>query len=326
MMGVPLSLWVAGAVSLVIAAIGLIIWRRDRVHLLLLVIGPALAGLAISALNWQDPVNMGVLCVASLAIAVAGYWLVRWSLIGFSCAAGLVAGGAAPLLTMLILSIVGLWKESSAWPVAILPTGLVAAGILAAVMYAGRIGLRSEELGGARKTAEKGEPGENRLILDMLGQSKISAAQAAELMDAVGQRAAPADRLPITGGIITSLIGGMVVVIGWAMPWSAGLMLTGEMVYHPGFESGLTGWLVVVLGVVPAILACMPALDNYIRQGMLRLFLSFIGVALAASLLSMSVLKGQPSPAISLCVLGFGVQVAGALKESGLIRRGRSAP
>ncbi len=318
-----MGLGVTAAVSAVIAATGLVVWRRDRVHLLLLLLGPAMAGLAISALKWEHPLNMAVLCLACLAIAMMGYWLVRWSALGFSSAVGLVAGGVSPLLAMFFLSNVNLWGESTLWRVAILPAGLFSAGILAAVLYAGRVGLRSEEVVGGKRPAKE-ESDEKRMVLDMLGQGKISAAQAAELMDAIREPAAPADKLPISGGIVTSLIGGIVVVIGWAMPWQTWVDENGMTQYRPGFEYGLTAWLVVLLAVVPAVLACVPSLDNYMRQGMLRLFLGLIGVALAASLLSMSVLRGDPSPAISLCVLGFGVQVAGALKESGLIQKSRS--
>ena len=304
-------------ISLVVAVVGLLLRIKDRVSLLLLVIGPLLGLLAWATLGWESLSALGVLCAATLGIGVFAYWILRLRALNFSVATALAAGGAAPALTLWLLAGAGLTDEGSVWPALILPAGLLVCVLLAAALAAGRKAVAAEATGRGKSGPRAGT--ETRLVLEMLQQEKISAAEAADLFEAV-RPGVPADRLPISGGVVASLLGGLEIVIGWMMPW-AYRAFSDKLVYMSGFHFEPHGWLLLVLGVLPVMLACVPALDQYLRQGMLRLFLALIGLALTVSLMTITAQEGGPGVGLVLCLIGFGTQLIGALKESGLVRR-----
>jgi len=307
---------VAAGAALVTSLGGLLVRFRDRAHLLLLVVAPALAAMTAGARGWQGLESLGTLSATCLGISLLTYALLRWRRVGFGVVTALAVGGASPVITMGLLG-PGLLEESQRWWLVMLPLGIVVSGVLAAVLYAGRRAVAAE----AAPSAEAGGgPGDREagLVLEMLGQGKVSAREAADLLEAVREKV-PADRLPLSGGVVTSLLGGLEIAIGWTMPWRY-VPVEGGLAYESGFHVRPHGWLVLLLGVLPAVLACIPALDHHLRQSMLRLFLALIGMVLTLSLISLIAAGGVPEVGLLLCLLGFGTQVLGALKESGIVQ------
>ena len=164
--------------------------------------------------------------------------------------------------------------------------------------------------------------GEDRqAVLRMLADGKVSADEASALLDALGAPGTPGDRLPLSGGTIASLVAGVMIAAGFVLPWVR-VNIAGMRGYQAGHHVGFLGWLILSLGLLPAVLACIPALDRFLRQGMLRLLLACTGLAFAGSL-AVRVLAGRSFPHVGLVIvlLGFGVQLLSALMDTGALHR-----
>ncbi len=329
---IPLAIWqlIIGGISILIALAALVVWRKERASLLLLLIGPLMGLLAAGSLGWESIGSWGLASAVCLAIASMGYWAARSRLFAFSQATALIVGGLAIVGALSAVIILDLVREEDFWFLFSLPLGLMGTFLICAL---GNLFWNALAYQGVAPAAPQGEQkiAEKKIILDMLARDKISAAEATELLDALGREETPADRLPLTSGIIASLAGGVVIVIGWVMPcsymplpmlvrYSHVDVMEEATVYFAGYHLGLHGWLILVLGVVPAILACIPALDIHLRQSMLRLFMALIGAAFTVALLSMSLRQGAPSVGPIMSLFGFIIQVTGALNESRLIK------
>ena len=119
--------------------------------------------------------------------------------------------------------------------------------------------------------------------------------------------------------MLASPIGGLAVGVGFMLPWAR--VRVGDITgYQAGYHVGFLGWLILSLGLLPALLACIPGLDRFLRQSMLRLLLSCVGGAFAAALLVTIVTRGSVPVGIIVVLLGFGIQILSALAESGLLR------
>lgn len=328
----PLAVWkwIVGGLSLIITLAVLLVRRRERASLLILLTGPLMGLMAAGSLGWESMDSWALASVVFLAVAAIGYGAGRSRLFSFSQAASLILGGMAIVGSLFTLIVMSKVREGDIWFIFSLPLGLIWSFLICGLIHLFRRALAQP---GAQPVAsgEEQKLAEKKMILDMLARDKISAAEATELLDAIGREDTPADRLPLTSGIIASLAGGVVIVTGWVMPWSymplqmlmryPGMDVMEEAtVYFAGYHLGLHGWLIPILGVVPAILACIPALDVHLRQGMLRLFMALIGTAFTVALLSMSLRQGAPSVGPIMSLFGFIIQVTGALSESRLIR------
>jgi len=121
----------------------------------------------------------------------------------------------------------------------------------------------------------------------------------------------------------SGLLGCLAVVVGFMLPWVYVRM--GEMRgYQAGHHVGFLGWAILVLGLVPAVLASIPALDKVLRQGLLRLILSGTGIAFAVSL--MINIGDNMGAGIVLVLLGFVAQLLSAIGDSGLARHRMRQP
>ncbi|KPK61135.1 MAG: hypothetical protein AMK73_07980, partial [Planctomycetes bacterium SM23_32] len=157
---------------------------------------------------------------------------------------------------------------------------------------------------------------ERRATLKMLADGRITAGEAAELLDALGA----GERRAVARGAAMSILGAVLVVVGFMLPW-AHVEVAGVEGYQAGHHVGFLGWLVLSLGVLPAVLACVPALDTLVRQGLLRMLLACVGVAFVACLLANPIIKGV-LPGIGLVAVlgGFGVHLLSALAEAGILQ------
>lgn len=156
---------------------------------------------------------------------------------------------------------------------------------------------------------------ERQSILKMMNEGKITSGEASELLRALGKRRVPGDSLPISRAMIVTVIGAVLIVIGFMLPWQR-VWIGRVSGYQAGYHVGFLGWLILGLGLLPAILSSIPAMDKVLRQGLLRLLLCATGIAFAVSLAigaGRSVRIG-----IFLLIFGFMIQLISALVESGL--------
>jgi len=151
------------------------------------------------------------------------------------------------------------------------------------------------------------------MVLQMVADGKVSAEDAEQLLKAVGHDRRPGDGLPVGRSEMASIAGAMAVVVGFMLPWAhvrTGLIRG----YQAGHNSGFLGCFILALGLLPALLVCIPALDRHLRQGMLRFVVSATGVAFVFSLL----VRGPNGIGLWVCLAGFAVQILSALRQSGM--------
>jgi hypothetical protein len=307
-----------GVLSLVLTMVGLVVWRRDR-----LVFAVPIGALGALAAGLSGP-RFGTTVVAvtflleATVVGLTAYTLLRIRPMRFGPAAALVGGLAAGLVGPLA----PLRASPDLWPAYVLPFGLLAALAVAIVALVLRSLWRGAALllfgAAARETAAGAEASveERRATLKMLAEGRITAGEAAELLEALGAdepRAVPR-------AAVVAILGAMLVVIGFMLPW-AHVKLSGREGYQAGYHVGVLGWAILSLGLLPAILACVPGLDALVRQGLLRLLLACVGLAFVGGLLAEPILKGS-LPGIGLVVVfgGLGLHLLSALAEAGVLR------
>jgi hypothetical protein len=206
----------------------------------------------------------------------------------------------------------------------VLLAGLLVVGafvVVLIVILAVQLGRKKGRAPRASASAEGGDVEQERqAVLKMVADEKVSPEEASELLAALGQPRTPGDRLPLSGGTLASLSAGVLIAAGFVLPWVP--VRVGDMHgYQAGHHVGFLGWLVLVLGLLPAVLACIPALDRYLRQGMLRLLLACTGLAFAGSVAVRVVTAGGlPGIGLLLVLVGFGLQLVSALLDTGLLR------
>lgn len=161
------------------------------------------------------------------------------------------------------------------------------------------------------------------MVLQMVADGKVSAEDADQLLKAVGQDRRPGDRLPVGGSELASIGGAIAVIVGFMLPWAyvrvnSPLFGMSQRGYQAGHHVGFLGYLILALGLLPALLACTPALDRYLRQGLLRFVVAATGCAFVLSLL----VRGPNGIGLWVCLAGFAVQILSALRQSGVWARG----
>ena len=318
-------------VSLVLSVGAALRWRRDR--LVFGVFAAALVAplLASARFGWDEPEFLCLLFLESSLAGMIAYSLLRWKDLGFSPVSALGAGAANAILSPLFVAVFGkpgIVMERGLWTIALVPAALFVGLLIAAVACAVRAAYRSMPVPAEPKAGQgaaypstpvpagpkagQGAAGdqEQQAVLKMVADGKVSPDEASELLAALGQPSTPADRLPMSVGTLVSLIAGVMIATGFVLPWAH----LGRGAYQAGHHIGFLGWLILVLGLLPAFLACVPALDRHLRQGVLRLLLACTGLAFVVSL-AVRVGAGRSASGVGLVIvaLGFGVQVPSAL-------------
>jgi len=309
--------WLIGlsVFSVLVLGYHLFHWRKDGVHWLVL-IASAVASLFAARLWNLDEIEF--LAAFFLQVAAGGAVVYSYMRSGlFKLGPGLALLGAS------IASIV-------------LPTALHTCGfgmpranltvwfliIPGTAMLGLPLGLLLSLLANAfQKMAVPGtrpgpRPEDRAQVLDMLADDTISSEEAAELLNALGEQNIPADQLPLSASLLAGFWGGFIVAVGFMLPW--GHVRIGPVEgYQAGYHVGLLGWCIVVLGVLPALFACIPAFDRVVRQGLLRLLLSGVGLAFVLSLCATVMAKGRlPGVGLWVVSLGFAVQIVGGFAQS----------
>jgi len=173
-------------------------------------------------------------------------------------------------------------------------------------------------------TAGGPAPQQRQAIMEMLRESKITGKETGELLKAL-ESAPPGDTLPLEPGALAAVIGGVIIAVGFVLPW-AFIRIDMPMIAHKvqgfqaGYHVGAIAWVILGIGLLPSLLACVPALDRGVRQGLLRLILSAMGLALAGALC----LTHLANLGIWVIVAGFALQFVSALGQAGLLQTARS--
>ncbi len=312
-------------ISSAIVIAGNIIWRRDRWPLILCLGAVIPVIIARTAWSWDEAEILGLLFLEAWAGGMIAYAALR-ILLRFSPPAAWIGSIANGILLPALLHVLGIAPrhEHSLKVLGVLP--IILLGTIVIIVLIGwviREIVRAAKSAPVPRSDEGAEPAtseeERRLILQMTADGKISSQEAAELSRALGANNRPGDRLPMTSAVRASIVGGLAVVIGFMLPWGSVRILGVIQGHQAGYHVGFLGWLILSLGLMPAILACIPALDKHLRQGLLRLIFSATGIAFVLSL-AFSIVTGKRFPGIGLWLgsLGFGIQIVSALAQSGL--------
>ena len=317
-----LILGIATAVSLAMMLAGALLWRRKKLSLGVFGAGLATAVLAALWFHRRQPALLADLFLESLLVGAITYALMRVRKGGFSpraagCAGAAGAGVALLLLTQLSRRFGS--RQPLVWMVALICAPLFVGPLMPVLVWIFRGAYRRIRAATVPRVEAGGQ--ERQAVLKMVADGKVSSEEAAELLAALGQPATSGDRLPVGATTVACLLGALLIAAGFVLPWVS-VQIGRQRGYQAGPQVGGLGWLILSLGLLPAVLACIPALDRYLRQGLLRLLMAATGLAFAASLAVPIVTHGKcPGIGLILVLLGFGLQVPSALLDAGLLRR-----
>ncbi|NLW51315.1 MAG: hypothetical protein GXY85_10835 [Candidatus Brocadiaceae bacterium] len=348
--------WTMGSIAIIVIMLVCIAFRRDRAPYAIFA-GALLLACALYACGWgnEDPIWSVVLFLEVSAAGMVGYALFRWKRMGYGPAVAAIAGIADSLIVFPFLRIVfpflrivfpflslfgrPMTMVHGYWVLYLMPASvvtalfllLIAAGmrlLVAALRRAGNAALRraGKHLDQPATRTEEAEA-DRQLVLAMVAEGKVSTQEAAQLLEALGGHEPPGDRLPIRSGTLASVVGALLIVVGFMLPWNhvsievKGPMAASVSAYQMGYNVGFLGWLILCLGLLPALLACITALDRHLRQGMIRLLLSALGLAFTVSMIVTIWMHGYfLTLGLYFTVLGLLIQMVSALVESGLLR------
>ena len=294
-------------------------WRRDRVHWVVFLGALVASGIAVHLWKLDEIEFLAAFFLEAAAGAAVGYSLMQSSL--FKLGPGLASLGASVSAVVLPVVLHALGFEmpradEGVWVIAI-PAVAFLSILTGLLLMALRACFRAMAVPGVEPGPR---PEERAKVLDMLADGAISSGEAAELLNALGEKKVPADRLPLGAGMLAGFWGGLIVAVGFILPW--GSVSVGPIKgYQAGYHLGLLGWIILLLAILPALLACIPALDRGLRQGLLRLLCSSVGLALTLSLGGAALSRGNvPGLGLWGVILGFAIQAAGGFAQSGIIR------
>ena len=329
-----LLLGIMAIISLAVITSCAVVSRKDKFSLFSCLGALISLYIATSLWNWNEWEFLALLFIEAATAGMIAYLIMRSyvnplpaGIIGIlNCIAATLATG---WLTKSDTSIV---LERGNWMLLLLPTGVftaIAIGFIA--VFLSRNLTRGDVMPGSATDEEE------RLIVKMLTDGKISPYEASALLKTMGG-AAPRDTLPLAGPERISLVGGLFVALGFMLPWVfhnfppeinrifGSLLRTKNLMYQTGIGFGFFGWLILILGLLPAILTCLPVLDRYIRQGLFRLVAAGTGSAFIISLIGPQfLLKKRPAIGLLIVFFGFLLQLASALKQSGFLKSGQEA-
>ena len=323
-------------------AVVLIGYLYDRFSLMS-TIGAAVSVLLGPVLGWgawHHPTPLVVLFLHLSMIGIAAYMVFRSRWSGLSRHVAAVQGALSGPLTFALCVVLhcGMPVAGTQWFLSFLSLGVLAALVVGFAGWAWRLLIQvsgdvlsvyPEDAQGAATTEER------HMVLQMVADGKVSAEEAEQLLEAVGDDRRPGDRLPVGRSELATIAGAMAVIVGFMLPWayvsiggtlpSAALQGIGNMpwpasrhvlhrAYQAGHHVGFLGYLILALGLLPALLVCLPALDRHLRQGMLRFVVAATGGAFVVSLVA----RCPQGIGLWVCLVGFGVQILSALRQAGM--------
>lgn len=313
---------IAGAVaSLVLMVGGALLWRRERFLVSVFAGGLFAAVVARACFRWDELLPFLAFFLESSLVGAVTYGLLRHRKAGFSPRVARCVGAAGAAVTPLLLAALGrsFFTEQGLWMVAVVPSSLLVAPLVLLVACTARAAYRGAPEEAVRRSEANGQ--ERQAVLKMVADGKVSPEEASELLGALGQPDAAGATSAASVITLAHLAGAVMIATGFVLPWVF-VQIGPVHGYQAGHNVGALGWIVLSLGLLPAVLACIPALDGHLGHGTLRLLLAATGLAFAVSLAVPIVAGGRfPGIGLILVLLGFAVQVPSALLDTGLLHR-----
>ena len=313
----------AGAVaSLALIVGGALLWKRERFVVSVFAGGLFAAVVARACFRWVDLLSFLAFFLESSLVGAVTYGLLRHRRVAFSQRVARCVGAAGAAVTPLAVAAMGksFTTESGLWMVALIPSSLLIGPLLLLVAAT----VRTSYCGAPEASSPRSEADvqERHAVLKMVADGKVSPEEASELLRALGQSDAPGGGSPANMVTLAHLVGGVMVAAGFVLPWVF-VRIGPATGYQAGPNVGALGWVILSLGMLPALLACIPSLDRHVGQGLLRLLLTATGLAFALAIAAPIAARGEiPGAGLLLVLLGFGVQVPGTLLATVFPRRG----
>ena len=320
----PYDLEVVMLFAVVVSVAGVALWRRDGLPFLICVL-LALAPVPLLFFSLRGLVHFILLTpFLALASAMLAYTVMRIPPLRFTPWSACCAGVANALLgpaTPGLFGIGGLLRFPFRMGVlGMIPAMLFGAVLIAFCAWLIRLMIQSQGIVLEGVPAHRrADPQERAVILKMMSEGKVTGEEAVELLNAAGgSQGIRSGSAVVSSGALPSLIGALPVSVGFVLPWIYVRMgnISG---YQTGYQTGVLGWVILLLGVTPAILSCIPALDKHLRQPLLRLVLSVIGGGFAVAI---AIKTGDnPLPVgIYIVIVGFLIQLIGGVAGIARIR------
>ncbi|UCG47207.1 MAG: hypothetical protein JSU94_17155 [Phycisphaerales bacterium] len=187
-------------------------------------------------------------------------------------------------------------------------------GALAAVYPIGKLlgaFVKEVSAGSTANSAEKAR------ILQMVEERKVTAEEAAELLDAMGKSSALRGQEKFSRVDLVTLGGVGLVVLGFFLPWvylNPG-RISGVVVpagsYQAGHHIGAIGWAVLIGGLLSAVPVFVTPKSMLYKISMLQILVTLIGLCLVISILVRA--GGHSGAGLVFCVLGFAAGLAASL-------------
>ena|GEM_PF-829017 len=190
-------------------------------------------------------------------------------------------------------------------------------GALAAVYPIGKLlaaFVKEASAGSAGSTAEKAR------ILQMVEDRKVTAEEAAELLDAMGKSSALRGQEKFSRVDLVTLGGVGLVVLGFFLPWVYVNLdkVPGEFVrfvpagsYQAGYHAGAIGWAVLVAGLLSAAPVFVTPKSMLYKISMLQILVTLIGLCLVISIVVRA--EGHWGAGLVFCIFGFVAGLAASL-------------
>jgi hypothetical protein len=181
----------------------------------------------------------------------------------------------------------------------------------------------ADPAGGAVNTEER------KRILGMVEQGKMTGAEGADLLDALGKSSALRGEQTFGRLDVALLVAMAVVTLGFFLPWvylsdsaamiAAGLVAAGAPVYQSGYQVGPAGWAVLVSAILAALLVFITPKGYLYKLALLQVLSICVGLALTVSVW-WNAGTGVRAGAV-ICTLGFGFAlIASGMKLKALGR------
>ena len=155
-------------------------------------------------------------------------------------------------------------------------------------------------------------PEERGRILKMVEDSKITAADGKELLDAMGKSSALRGEEKFSRIDFAILAGVGLVILGFFLPW---IYITFARMpgHQSGYQTGAVGWTIFIIAIASAIPVFVTPRNLLYKISMLQIFLTIIGLVLVISVLVQA--GDHLGVGLVFCLLGFIVAFVASLAK-----------
>jgi hypothetical protein len=262
---------------------------------LLIVVGVALA-VGIVAMAWRAGKGKGFLALG--IVTVVGFIALLLLLVGFRLTS-MQGSYAMPI-----------------WAFGFRALLLVLAGVVL-----GGVGILIVRfiawLGEADQAGAVVNSDERKRIMGMVEQGKMTGAEGAELLDALGRSSALRAQQTFGRLDIAMLVASALIVLGFFLPWihysekeamvAAGLLPASAAgyldIYQTGYTCGAVGYAVLICAIISAMLVFITPKDHLYKLALLQVLVICVGLALVVAVIWSA--KGSLQAGIIICLIGY---------------------